>query len=63
MKLDSRSLLALYLAGYLHDVGKLGIPDSILLKPGKLSDKAWGTMRTHTVRGEKICQPLKSSCP
>jgi cyclic di-GMP phosphodiesterase len=60
MKLDSRNLLALYLGGYLHDVGKVGIPDSILFKPGKLSPAEWDTMRTHPVRGEEICQPLRS---
>jgi putative two-component system response regulator len=60
MRLESRSLLALYLGGYLHDVGKVGIPDSILFKPGKLSRREWETMRTHPVRGEEICRPLKS---
>ena len=58
--LDSASLLTLYLGGYLHDVGKVGIPDRILFKPGKLTDDEWETMRTHTVRGEEICQPLTS---
>jgi cyclic di-GMP phosphodiesterase len=58
--LDSASLLTLYLGGYLHDVGKVGIPDRILFKPGKLTDDEWETMRTHTVRGEEICRPLKS---
>jgi len=58
--LDSASLLTLYLGGYLHDVGKVGIPDSILFKPGKLSDDEWETMRTHPVRGEEICRPVKA---
>jgi putative two-component system response regulator len=53
----------LYLGGYLHDVGKVGIPDRILFKPGKLTDDEWETMRTHTVRGEEICQPLRSFQP
>jgi putative two-component system response regulator len=60
MRLDSRSLLSLYLGGYLHDVGKIGIPDQILFKPGELSDHEWETMRTHPARGEEICRPLKS---
>ena len=60
MGLDSASLLTLYLGGYLHDVGKVGIPDRILFKPGKLTDDEWETMRTHTVRGEEICRPLPS---
>src|SRR5690242_6820502 len=60
MRLESRDLLALYLGGYLHDVGKVGIPDSILFKPGQLSDQEWRLMRTHPVRGEEICRPAKS---
>ena len=58
--LDSASLLTLYLGGYLHDVGKVGIPDRILFKPGKLTDDEWDTMRTHTVRGEEICRSVQS---
>ena len=60
--LDRASLLALYRGGYLHDVGKVGIPDSILFKPGKLTPEEWVTMRSHTVRGEEICRHLKSLC-
>ena len=57
--LDRISLLALYRGGYLHDVGKVGIPDSILFKPGKLTTEEWVTMRSHTVRGVEICRHLK----
>ncbi len=60
MGLDSASLLSLYLGGYVHDVGKVGIPDSILFKRGRLSDDEWETMRSHPVRGEEICRPLES---
>jgi putative two-component system response regulator len=60
MRLDSASLLSLYVGGYLHDVGKVGIPDSVLFKPGKLTGEEWEIMRTHPVRGEEICRPLKS---
>ena len=41
MKLERSSLLALYLGGFLHDVGKVGIPDSILFKPGSLDDESY----------------------
>jgi putative two-component system response regulator len=58
--LDSASLLTLYLGGYLHDVGKVGIPDAILFKPGRLDDQEWEVMRSHPVRGVEICYPLKS---
>lgn len=60
MGLDSVSLLSLYLGGYLHDVGKVGIPDAILFKPGKLDTQEWKTMATHAERGEEICRPLRS---
>ena len=46
--------------GYLHDIGKVGIPDSVLFKPGKLNGEEWEIMRAHPVRGEEICRPLKS---
>lgn len=61
--LDRVSLLALYRGGYLHDVGKVGIPDAILFKPGKLTEEEWVTMRSHTVRGEEICRHLKALSP
>jgi len=35
----------------LHDIGKVGIPDNILLKPGKLTDEEWGIMKTHSMLG------------
>jgi putative two-component system response regulator len=57
------SLVALYRGGYLHDVGKVGIPDSILFKPGALSSDEWVTMRSHTTRGEEICRHMKSLAP
>jgi HD-GYP domain-containing protein (c-di-GMP phosphodiesterase class II) len=41
-------LLALRNACVLHDIGNLGIPDSILLKPGSLTEKEWKIMRSHT---------------
>jgi len=60
MRLDSASLLSLYVGGYLHDIGKVGIPDSILFKPGKLTPPEWETMRAHPVMGEEICRPVKA---
>ncbi|MBF2013885.1 MAG: two-component system response regulator [Rivularia sp. T60_A2020_040] len=46
--------------GYLHDIGKVGIPDSVLLKKGKLTPGEWEVMRQHVLIGERICQPLRS---
>ena len=53
-------LLTLYRGGYLHDIGKVAIPDSILFKAGRLDNAEWTVMKSHTVRGEEICRPLKS---
>jgi putative two-component system response regulator len=61
--LDRAQLLAIYRGGYLHDIGKVGIPDSILFKPDKLTALEWVTMRSHAARGEEICRPLDSLKP
>ncbi len=61
--LERPQLLTLYRGGYLHDVGKVGIPDSILYKAGKLTAAEWVTMRSHTTRGEEICRHLASLRP
>ena len=42
----------------LHDVGKIGVPDHVLHKPGKLDDAEWDLMRQHPVIGERILRPL-----
>ncbi|MGA7934158.1 MAG: two-component system response regulator [Kovacikia sp.] len=46
--------------GYLHDIGKVGIPDAVLLKPGKFTPDEWVTMQQHVLIGQKICQPLRT---
>ncbi len=51
---------ALRRAGVVHDVGKIAIPDSIILKPSSLSPEEWKIMRQHPLVGERICAPLKS---
>ena len=63
LHLDRPSLSALYRGGYLHDVGKVGIPDAILFKPGRLSAEEWVVMRSHTIRGQEICCHVKSLAP
>lgn len=43
----------------LHDIGKVGVPDKVLLKEGPLTDSEWEVMRQHVVIGESLCRPLK----
>jgi cyclic di-GMP phosphodiesterase len=50
----------LYQGGVLHDLGKIAIPDAILLKPGPLTAAEFATMRRHSVEGERICLSLRS---
>ncbi len=61
--LPRREQLALYRGGYLHDIGKIAIPDAILFKRGLLTEEEWQVMRLHTIRGEEICRPMKTLAP
>jgi putative two-component system response regulator len=60
LNLPEEQLVALRRAGIVHDVGKVAIPDAILLKPGRLTPDEWTIIREHSVIGERICAPLKS---
>lgn len=50
---------AVYWGGLLHDVGKIGIPDSILKKPSRLDDDEWAMIRKHTILGAQLIAPIK----
>jgi HD-GYP domain-containing protein (c-di-GMP phosphodiesterase class II) len=43
----------------LHDIGKVGIPDSVLNKPGPLTEEEWAVMRTHPLLGVELVKPLR----
>jgi len=58
--ISGEEVKALRRAGVVHDVGKVAVPDSILLKPGPLSHEEIEVMRKHPVVGERICEPLKT---
>jgi len=58
--LDEDSLVALWRGGYLHDLGKIAVPDEILKKGTNLTPEEWAIMKQHPITGENICRPLKS---
>jgi putative two-component system response regulator len=60
LQLSEEQVTALRRAGVVHDIGKIAIPDAIILKPTSLSPDEWKLMREHPVVGERICAPLKS---
>jgi len=57
--LSARELMLLHTAAVMHDVGKVAIPDRVLLKPGRLDAAEWAEMRTHSERGEAILLALQ----
>ncbi|GAU09798.1 phosphohydrolase [Desulfoplanes formicivorans] len=58
--LSSKELDTLYMAGILHDIGKIGIPDSILNKPGKLTFEEYNVMKSHPQVGRDILSRVTS---
>ena len=52
--------MALRRGGYLHDLGKIAVPDEILKKGSNLTPFEWAIMKKHPLTGENICKPLKS---
>lgn len=54
MNLPETELVPLREAGFVHDVGKIGIPDRILMNPGKLDAEEWEIIKSHSLRGERI---------
>jgi putative two-component system response regulator len=61
--LSKSQLLTLHRGGYLHDIGKIAVPDSILFKPGPLTPEEWAIMRGHPVKGEEICRQARTLLP
>ena len=58
--LDSAELRQLGIAALMHDIGKIGIPDSVLLKPDGFTADEWEVMQTHSVRGERILLSIEA---
>lgn len=58
MDLADEFVEAVFLYAPLHDVGKIGIPDSILLKPGRLDPEEWQVMQSHTIKGRTMVDTI-----
>lgn len=57
---EADGMAALRIGGVVHDIGKVGIPDHVLNKPGKLTDEEMAVMRRHPVIGYEILRPLRT---
>ena len=58
---DQDEIHSIYNIALLHDIGKIGIPDSIISKPGKLTDEEYNIIKGHTLTGAKILSEIKSA--
>jgi putative two-component system response regulator len=58
--LDSPDIRALEQGGFIHDLGKVAIPDVVLFKPGPLTAAEYALVKTHPSVGERICAPLRT---
>ncbi len=58
--LDAHELALLECGGFLHDIGKIGIPDAVLLKPDTLTADEYEVLKQHTVIGDRLCRGLRS---
>lgn len=59
LNVDDKELLNITRGALLHDIGKMGVPDTILLKPGKLTDEEWEVMRQHPVLAYHLLSPIE----
>ena len=57
--LSNEDIETLRVGGYLHDIGKVGIPDRVLLKDGQLTPDEYELMKSHTVIGDRLCAELR----
>jgi putative two-component system response regulator len=58
--LGSEDLWAIDRGGFLHDLGKVAVPDAVLFKPGPLTPDEFAIIKTHPAVGERICMPLRT---
>ncbi len=60
IRLPEKDIDTITLAAKLHDIGKIGIPDAVLLKPGKLSSEEYLRIKEHPIKGAEILNPIPS---
>ena len=58
MGLDEERLRSLEFGSLLHDIGKIGVPDAVLRKPGRLTEEEWACMRWHPILGQQILSDI-----
>ncbi len=63
LNLSTEDISVLSLGGLLHDIGKVAIPPTILLKPASLTREEWGVMQLHPIIGVRILEPYDKLCP
>lgn len=63
MKLSNKQIECIYVAGYLHDIGKISVPAEILSKPGKLSDIEYEIIKTHVKCGYDVLKKVELPWP
>jgi len=63
LKLDKENVNNIYFASMLHDIGKIGIPDKVLLKRGKLTEKEFNVIKRHPIYGVKILKHIPRLSP
>lgn len=59
LRLDEQTIRELRIGTILHDIGKIGVPDDILNKRGRLTDEEFAAMKSHAAKGYEICRPLQ----
>lgn len=62
-RVDGEFVRLIYLTSPLHDIGKVGIPDNVLLKPGRLSDREFAIMKSHTTIGARTLKAAADHFP
>ncbi|HIB00432.1 MAG TPA: HD-GYP domain-containing protein, partial [Phycisphaerales bacterium] len=63
LELDETTIEQVHISGLVHDIGKIGIPEAILRKPGKLTDEEFDSIKTHPVLGESILKDVSQLHP